>query len=137
LQLLDILWRNLGLNPGRQPVRPFISAPALPAVTAARRFLIESDDQAPLHDIAQKIGYQQDYLNRVLKTATGLTLGQMRSQLRVTRAQRLLRESRKIVDVAERLGFSDGNYFARWFRLQTGVTPRQWQRKVGLPSSPR
>ncbi len=124
LQLLDTLCRSLGLI-GSAPRAT--SAPALPVVSAAQRVLASAPDHLSLQEIAGQIGYQQDYLNRVLKTATGLTLGQMRSQQRVQQAKRLLRELRKIADVAAQLGFQDANYFARWFRLQTGQTPRQWK----------
>ncbi len=125
LQLLDTLWRSLNLAPKN---RRLGAAPALPIVTTVRRVLLKETEDRSLSELAREIGYQQDYLNRLLKTATGLTLGQMRSQMRVTQAQRLLRESRRVADVAAKLGFDDANYFARWFRLQTGLTPRQYQR---------
>lgn len=127
LQLLDTLWRGLGLLP--QSTRP--AAPVVPIVKAVERVLASASEGATLCDLAQQIGYQQDYLNRVLKAATGLTLGQMRSQRRVVRAQRLLREMRKVSDVAAQLGFDDANYFARWFRQQTGQTPRRWKSGKG------
>jgi AraC family transcriptional activator of pobA len=126
LQLLDVLWRNLGLSHKEPGVEE--TAPSQPAVAATRRVLRESPDDLPLSEVAKKVGYQHDYLNRLLKASTGLSLGQMRSQQRVARAQRLLKEHRKIARVSEELGFEDPNYFSRWFRLQTGLTPRQWQR---------
>lgn len=125
LQLLDTLCRALGLI--AQPTRS-AGVSSHPIVHAVNRVLATSPDELSLSEIATQIGYQQDYLNRVLKTATGLTLGQMRSQQRVLRAQRLLKESRRVSDVATQLGFEDANYFTRWFRLQTGQSPRRWQR---------
>ncbi len=125
LELLDVLWHSLSLSPrnaGRSA-----SNPALPIVTSVKRVLLQETGERPLSELAREIGYQQDYLNRLLKASVGLTLGQMRSQMRVTRAQRLLRESRRVSDVAAKLGFQDANYFARWFRQQTGLTPRQFQ----------
>lgn len=124
LQVVDTLFGALGLidSPSRAA-----SAPVLPVVGTVQRLLATAPESQTLRELAGQLGYQQDYLNRVLKSAAGLTLGQMRSQARVTRAKRLLRETRKVSDVAAQLGFRDANYFARWFRLQTGQTPRQWK----------
>jgi AraC-like DNA-binding protein len=30
--------------------------------------------------------------------------------------------------VADRAGFQDQNYFSRWFRKQTGLTPTKWRK---------
>ena len=80
-----------------------------------------------LRKLAQHAGYQQDYLNRLLKQHDGLTLGQMRARKLVTRAQELLPRLDSIADVAEAVGFSDPNYFARWFRKHTGMSPKRWR----------
>ncbi len=76
--------------------------------------------------IAAAAGYQKDYLNRVIKQQTGLTLGQWKARERVARAKVQLKKRVKIADAAEACGFSDQNYFARWFRQQTGLSPSQW-----------
>jgi AraC family transcriptional activator of pobA len=80
----------------------------------------------PIHEIAQHIGYQHDYLNRMLKKETGLTLSQFRSQLVMKKAKELLQEPLKVTEVSDRLEFSDQNYFARWFRQHTGCSPSKW-----------
>jgi AraC-like DNA-binding protein len=81
----------------------------------------------PLDQIAQRVGYQHDYLNRLLKQHDGLTLGQLRARQLLTRSQQLLRGRQSVGDVAEALGFNDPNYFSRWFRKHTGQTPTQWR----------
>ena len=81
-----------------------------------------------LQQLARRIGYQQDYLNRLLKAECGATLGQLRAKFRLEEAQRLLRDGRlPIADVAEQVGMLDNNYFARWFKAQTGMTPSAWR----------
>lgn len=124
LQVIDVLWRGMGF--AAKSSAP-ATAPTQPIVTAVKRALLAAPDSLSLEEIAGQLGYQHDYLNRLLKTATGLTLGQIRSQLRVTQAKRYLKEIRRVADVAAKLGFQDANYFARWFRLQSGLTPRQYQ----------
>jgi len=77
--------------------------------------------------VAAKLGYQADYLNRLLKQQCGLTLGQIRDQEFVEWAKRLLRQNLSVGRVAEQIGFADQNYFARWFRSQTGLTPSKFR----------
>jgi AraC-like DNA-binding protein len=36
----------------------------------------------------------------------------------------------KMIEVGDRCGFPDANYFTRWFRRQTGVTPKVWQKRM-------
>jgi AraC-like DNA-binding protein len=81
----------------------------------------------PLGALASKAGYQPDYLNRLLKQHDGLTLGQLRARKRLAHAQQLLRQSGSIAEVATAVGYGDPNYFARWFRKQTGRTPSRWR----------
>lgn len=82
-----------------------------------------------ISEIAQRLGYQQDHLNRRLKSETGLTIGQYRSRLRLQKAQQFLRGGRSVQESAELAGFPDKNYFSRWFRQQTGMTATAWRRE--------
>jgi AraC family transcriptional regulator, transcriptional activator of pobA len=101
---------------------------ASPIFQSVDRLLSDSEMlNAPLQSIAQKAGYQKDYLNRGLKKAIGLTLGQYQSQKQFDRAKQLLHQTRSIQDIANELGFSDQNYFARWFKKQTGMSPSRWR----------
>jgi AraC family L-rhamnose operon transcriptional activator RhaR len=77
----------------------------------------------------QRSGYQRDHLNRLVKRETGLTLGQLRMQRRLARAKELLAQGIRVADVAEAVGVLDQNYFARWFRRQTGQPPSRWSRR--------
>ena len=79
--------------------------------------------------MASELGYQRDHLNRILKRESGLTLGQHRAQVRLGEAKRLLGKQLAIGEVGSRVGFDDQNYFARWFRAQTGLSPSSWRAK--------
>jgi AraC family L-rhamnose operon transcriptional activator RhaR len=123
LQLLELLLAGLQMTPWSHREH------GSPVARKVERILATPEaDTLPLGRIARLAGYQRDYLNRVLKSQTGMTLGQARARQRVSRAQHLLREPRSITEVAERIGFADANYFARWFRKQTGMTPSHWRR---------
>ncbi len=78
-------------------------------------------------ELAQRVGLQKDYLNRLVRRACGLTLGQWRDHELLRTAESDLKSGRKVTDVATDLHFGDPSYFARWFRKQTGMPPTQWR----------
>ena len=58
-----------------------------------------------------------------------IVLRAMRNRLRLASAQRALREEASIAEASVRAGFEDPNYFARWFRRQTGRSPSAFRDK--------
>jgi AraC family L-rhamnose operon transcriptional activator RhaR len=80
-------------------------------------------------ELAKRVGLQKDYLNRLVRRATGLTLGQWRDRELLRAAEASLRQGHRVAVVASDLGFSDANYFARWFRKQTGLSPSHWSNR--------
>jgi AraC-like DNA-binding protein len=76
--------------------------------------------------LARETGYHRDHLSRKLKRETGLGLRGLRDQLRLETAQHALRAAPTIAEASTQAGFDDPNYFARWFRHQTGHTPSAW-----------
>lgn len=82
---------------------------------------------ASLARIARDAGYHPDHLTRKLKQETGLGLRALRDRVRLEAAQSALRAAPTIAEAAVQSGFDDPNYFARWFRQQTGATPREFR----------
>ena len=82
---------------------------------------------APLNSIARAAGYHRDHLTRKLKREAGLGLRALRDRVRLETAQAALAGAPTIADAATQSGFEDPNYFARWFRRQTGQTPRSFR----------
>jgi AraC-like DNA-binding protein len=80
-----------------------------------------------LGKIARELGYHPDHLCRKLKRESGLGLRTLRDRVRLEAAQAALRSAPSVAEAAIQCGFEDPNYFARWFRRQTGKTPRQWR----------
>ena len=80
--------------------------------------------------VARGLGRRKEELNRHLRQETGLTLGKVIAEHRLGQSQvLLLQPDLEVQEVAERVGILDRNYFARWFRRQTGLTPTQWRRR--------
>lgn len=126
LDILDMALKSIGWL---TPVNRFSTAKHFSNARRVER-LLETKDGADvsLEDIAKLTGYQQDHLNRLLRAECGLTLGQLRSRIRLKRAVAMLGEKVPVQEVGEKIGILDPNYFARWFRQQTGVSPSSWRR---------
>lgn len=113
------------LEPPRtdSPPAPAASSPLVSRVRESLR------SSKPLSEIARESGYVRDALSRRLKREHGLGLRALRDQERLQVAQAALRETTGIGEAAARAGFDDPNYFTRWFRKQTGLTPSAWRRQ--------
>ena len=113
------------LEPPKGEDAPPLSAPS-PLVSRVRESLRSAK---PFGEIAKETGYVRDALSRRLKREHGLGLRGLRDQERLVAAQTALRETSGIAVAAAKAGFDDPNYFARWFRKQTGLTPSAWRQK--------
>ena len=81
----------------------------------------------PLAKIARSAGYHPDHLTRKLKRETGMGLRALRDRGRLDAAQKALQAAPTVAEAASRCGFDDPNYFARWFKRQTGRSPSAWR----------
>jgi AraC family L-rhamnose operon transcriptional activator RhaR len=78
--------------------------------------------------VADQLGRTLDHLNRQLQDECGMTVGAILSRARLEHCGRLLRTTAlTISEIASSIGMDDQNYFARWFRHQTGQTPTRWR----------
>ena len=82
-------------------------------------------------EIAEALGLHPNYLMRLFRKLTGMSLMEYVTRQRVTHAQRLLATtSLKIIDVAMESGFGSVCRFHTEFAKLCGTTPRQY--RVGL-----
>lgn len=102
----------------RQPSPVKVLEKVRPLLTAAQ----------PLTSIARQAGYHRDHLTRKLKRETGFGLRATRNRMRLAAAEEALHSEASVAEAAARAGFEDPNYFARWFRRQTGRTPSAFRR---------
>ena len=102
-----------------------------PAISRRLTRVIQPAEPVPSPgELARRVGLQQDYLNRLVRRGTGLTLGQWRARELLKACERELSRGGPIGGAALRLGFPDANYFSRWFRRQTGMTPSSWRERL-------
>lgn len=86
---------------------------------------------------ADELGITPPYLNQLCKQLTGRTAIQLLHERRLLEAQRQLTyTATRVQDIAAELGFNDPAYFTRFFRNQTGVSPRQYRQIAGQRQGP-
>ena len=81
---------------------------------------------------ARMVNLSPPQFMKVFRKVAGMTFVSFLTRVRMTSAQRLLRETdRTIAEVAASAGFSDQSYFDRRFKRLFGLTPRQC--RAGAP----
>lgn len=80
-------------------------------------------DDISLNDIAKYIDRNPTYISHVFRAATGETLFEYITRLRMERAMQLLRNSTmKIQEIAIEVGYEEQSYFSQVFKKYTGQT---------------
>lgn len=97
------------------------------AVRRARDYLAEHfAEQVSLGDLARVANLSPFHFSRVFAEETGMPPHAFQIQLRVSRAQALLREGWPIPQVATQTGFADQSHLNRHFKRLSVVTPGQY-----------
>lgn len=101
--------------------------------------------QKVLHIIEKEIGNQNlslnfianermfmspDYLGKLFKKEMGERFSTYITRIRVERAIEMIDREKdvKVFEVAEKLGFTDSQYFSQVFKKQTGLTPSEYRK---------
>jgi AraC-like DNA-binding protein len=99
------------------------------AVRRSREYLQEhAGEQVSLEDLARYAGLSPFHLCRVFREAVGMPPHAYQTQVRVRRAQSLLRSGRPIGEVATATGFYDQAHLTRHFKRIVGLTPGRYLR---------
>ena len=77
-------------------------------------------------DMSQKVNISSYHLIRKFSSETGLTPHKFQMQCRIRKAQELLGEGYKVIDVAQMVGFCDQSHMDRVFRKFVGITPEEY-----------
>lgn len=81
--------------------------------------------------LAQISGYSERQLLRVFTTAFTVTPSMYIAGLRIKKAKQLLEnDGLSMGEIAWSCGFDDQNYFSRFFKKSTGLTPSQYRRTL-------
>lgn len=88
-------------------------------------------EKISVSDVASRCYMSESQFMKVFKKATGSTFVHYLTQLRLTQALRLLRETHlSIGEIAAQVGFSDQSYFDRKFKEHFHTTPNESRRNA-------
>lgn len=84
-----------------------------------------------LEEVAPLFGYNNVYFGKVFSKEIGISFNTYLNKKRIEEAKKLLAGSDiKIYDIAERVGYSDVDYFGRKFRSIEGISPADYRKKA-------
>jgi AraC family transcriptional regulator, transcriptional activator of pobA len=80
---------------------------------------------------AGKLGISEAYLHELTKESTGLTPGQIIRKELALEAKRLLAHTTDTIsEIGYKLGFEDPSYFGRFFKRETGFSPKDFRSHI-------
>lgn len=92
------------------------------------------DEKLSSQKLSEICHLSRSYLCVLFKQETGQTLAKYILSLRIKEAQKaLLKDEEKIVEIAERLGFTSQSHFTQQFKKATQMTPLDYRQKNKHP----
>ncbi|RKM57415.1 response regulator [Butyrivibrio sp. X503] len=81
------------------------------------------------NEIAEEFFLAPEYLSKVYKKETGISINEAIAACRVEQAKLLLDRGERVSDVAEKVGFDNFTYFSTTFKKLEGVSPTKYKKK--------
>ena len=90
------------------------------------------DSDMGITAIAGHLNVSESYLSHVFKKETNCTVTGYLTQYRIHTAMKLLKDCRlKVYEVAQQVGYKDVTYFGSTFKKLAGMSPSEYQDRVG------
>lgn len=90
-------------------------------------------NELKIGEIASKAYLCPNYFRKIFKEVTGLTPIEYINKARISKACKLLSDSKiSVSQAAEAVGINDLNYFSRLFKALSGSSPSDFKKKSGL-----
>ena len=88
-----------------------------------------------IEQMSQKVNVSSYHMIRKFTDENGLTPHKFQMQCRIRKAQQLLRQGYKVIDVAQMVGFCDQSHLDRVFKKQVGISPEQFANSAILSNA--
>ena len=110
----------------------FADAPVTPythLLSDAVGYMVDNlESDLSLTSVAAHVNLSPGYFSTLLKKETGMRFAELLGDLRLKRAQDLLKNSEfNINEIAQKCGYTDIAYFSRCFKKRFGVSPSSWR----------
>jgi AraC-like DNA-binding protein len=95
------------------------------------RFLLEDCyEDVSIRDLVAAFGYNADYFNRLIKRHTGMTYSAFLQNIRLEKANLLLRTTEyPVVEIARKVGYSNVGFFYKIFTKKFQILPNEMRKK--------
>ncbi len=80
-----------------------------------------------IYDIAKALNMSESSIKKIFKKYSGIGVIHYFNTIKIKKAQSLLNEGFSVRETAEKVGFSDQNYFSTVFKRITGVSPKVYR----------
>ena len=88
--------------------------------------IIYTDSNVSIPDIANSLAMSERQISRKIKNTLDMTPSEYLRRFRLEKAKQLLREGSGATNTAFDVGFSSASYFAKCFKAQYGVSPKEF-----------
>jgi len=97
-------------------------------VAAAKQLILDNYQRdIGIEFLSGELHYSKNYFGQLFKSGTGMSVSEYINQIRIQKAKELLATRRyRIYEIAEQVGFSDQQYFARVFKKIVGCMPSDY-----------
>ncbi|CAM4246033.1 response regulator [Paenibacillus typhae] len=87
-------------------------------------------DDLTRNDLAEIVYLNPDYLARLFKRETGISLGSYVIQVRIAAARHLLETTNlSVYTIASKTGYSNYSYFSKLFKQEVGLSPNEYKKE--------
>ena len=129
-ELLVVINRGARIGPTAQPTTTASAEEAARLETIIRYVDEHFTEDLTLQRLATQFGTTVSGLNRLCRRAGRVTMHQYLIRRRIECARLELSRGRTVTDAAYASGFGNLSHFVRIFRQKTGLSPKEFQRKI-------
>jgi len=90
------------------------------------------NENLKLETLSEVFNYSSSYLGQLFKSETGEYFNSYLDRVRIEKAKQLLAQGLKVYKVAEKVGYSNVNYFHHKFKKLAGQSPSSYQKNSHL-----
>ena len=88
------------------------------------------DNDITVNEISSRLFITRTYISQLFKEKTGMNLVKYITDVKIERAKVLILSGIKYIEISERLGYKDDEYFKKLFKKSTGMTINEYRNKV-------
>jgi YesN/AraC family two-component response regulator len=103
------------------------------AIQAALKYIPSHLSTASLEKVSEFLNISPNYFSRLFKNSTGILFSTYCQQQRLEKAKELLKDpNNQIQDIALRVGYTISTNFSRAFKLEFGMSPKEYRNHMNL-----